>query len=166
MRRPRAAFAVLLALILAAACERNADDRRSTPPLSATTTPPSHPAVATQPPALVHLQQDYEQLSKARRTMSDIWEGLASGKSVRCGNYPEVPSPSGITDEGDVTYSHLAATLRDAAIALNQSITLWKAECSSPRPNPSPERINEGRLSTRRAGDLLGEASQLLSAIR
>lgn len=152
----------LLALLLAA-CGGNGDDSPLPDP-SPTASSPATPA--TLSPTLVRLQQDYELLDAAHSTMSTIWEGLATGEAVQCGTYPELINPDGISNEGDTQLTALAENLRQAAINLDQSVRLWRAECNNPRTNPSPDIINEGRLVTRSAGDALAAARATLRTIQ
>jgi hypothetical protein len=119
----------------------------------------------TVSPIAVHLQRDYESLRESHQRISDTWEGLATGKQVRCGDYPDVLSPETITSEGDAAFEPLANLLRRAAIDIDQAINLWKAECAKPRANPSPDVIDKGRLGVRSAGDALNQAQKLLAGL-
>ncbi len=135
-----------------------------TPPGAATL--PYTVPFATLSPVLVSLQRDYEALSAAHESLAGVWEGLAKGEQVHCGDYPLVPDPAGISDEGDGDYANLAASLRHAAIDLTRSRQLWQAECTTTRQMPPPSVISEGLLALRGAGDALREAGPLLAAVQ
>ncbi|MBP8973951.1 MAG: hypothetical protein KBH93_08735, partial [Anaerolineae bacterium] len=81
---------------------------------------------ATLSPVLVSLQRDYEALSAAHDSLSRIWEGLARGEQVRCGELPFVPDPAGISDQGDNDYANLAAPLRRAATDGVRLAWIWR----------------------------------------
>ncbi len=159
------ACALALAVV---ACGGDDDAPRRPPeitPLQSETLPYTAP-FATLSPILVSLQRDYEALSAAHDSLSRIWEGLARGEQVRCGELPFVPDPAGISDQGDNDYANLAAPLRRAAIDLTRSRYLWQAECATARPIPPSSVIQEGVLAVRSAGDSLREAGRLLSAVQ
>jgi|GEM_PF-2536412 hypothetical protein len=152
----------LLAISLAACGEESNPAPGVTPWLQPTR---PAPAFATQSPVLLDLQHDYEALVTAHQGLSTIWEELAHGAAVRCGTLPQVPDPAGVKASDDPTYRALAETLRQAAIELTRSRDLWQAECSTPRPQPPPQVIQEGLLAVRAAGDALRQAESLLSAL-
>jgi hypothetical protein len=161
-------FLSLLVLALAA-CGSNGshDSQRSTAdPGPANGSGEDTPFPATLSPAAVHLQRDYESLRESRQKISDIWEGLATGTQVRCGEYPDVMSPETLTAEGDPALEPLATLLHSAAIDIDEAINLWKAECTRPRANPSPDVIDKGRLAVRAAGDALNQAQELLATFQ
>ncbi|MEW6580458.1 MAG: hypothetical protein AB1435_14870 [Chloroflexota bacterium] len=157
------------ALTLAVAACGGDNDAPAHPPAS---TPPGAETLtytapfATLSPVLVGLQRDYEALSAAHDSLARIWEGLARGEQVRCGEYSLVPDPAGISDEGGTDYTNLAALLRRAAIDLTRSRQLWQAECATARQTPPPGVISEGLLAVRGAGDALREAGPLLAAVQ
>jgi predicted small lipoprotein YifL len=158
----------LLALALAACGSNGSHDKppaTAEPGLSSGNSE-NTPLPATVSPAAVHLQRAYESLRESHQKISDIWEGLATGEQVRCGEYPEVLSPETITSEGDTTYEPLAALLHSAAIDIGQAINLWKAECTNTRTNPPSDVIDRGRLAVRSAGDALNQAQELLAGIQ
>jgi hypothetical protein len=147
-----------LALLLAACGgDSNSSDKHT--PVPTATTPP------TLSPALANLRRDYQALSAAQQAIGTVWENLATGQQAQCGTYPDVLSPDSISAEGDSTYEPLAQLLRRAAIATDQAVTLWRAECDKERQNPPPDVIDQGRLAARAAGDALREAGTLLAAI-
>lgn len=118
--------------------------------------------LGTLSPVYVHLQQDYERLESAHKTITAVWEELAAGEQVQCGDYPEVPTPDGISSEGESTFDDLAALLRRAAIETQNAVNLWQAECTNPRATPSNSVISEGLLAARTAGDTLEAARKTL----
>lgn len=160
-------FGCVLALTLAAC---GGDDAAPSPPPEIapqeTQTLPYTAPFATLSPVLVGLQRDYEALSVAHDSLTRIWEGLARGEQVRCGELPFVSDPAGISDQDQSDYASLATLLRRAAIDLIRSRQLWQAECATTRPNPPSSVINEGLLAVRGAGDSLREAGPLLSAVQ
>ena len=156
-------FIILPGLFIAmlAACGGDSDSK------SPTETPANtDPGQGTLSPVLIELQREYELLEGAHQAMSDIWEGLAAGESVACGDYPTVPAPDSIRADDDSAYELLAETLRRAAIDLDHATNLWKAECNKTRPTAPPDVIDEGRLAVRAAGDSLKEAAPLLGDIQ
>ncbi|MCL4239172.1 MAG: hypothetical protein KJ047_13090 [Anaerolineae bacterium] len=131
-----------------------------------TETPPYTAPFATLSPVLIGLQRSYEALSDAHASLTRIWEGLARGEQVRCGEMPFVPDPAGISHQGQDDYANLAALLRRAAIDLTRNRQLWQAECATTRPIPPASVISEGLLSVRSAGDFLREAGALLGVVQ
>ncbi|HEX3053291.1 MAG TPA: hypothetical protein VHP83_21715 [Aggregatilineaceae bacterium] len=123
---------------------------------------PLPPAINTQSPVFLRLQRNYEGLHDGLDAISEIWESLATGEEVQCGQYPASPSPESISAEGDPTYEALAERLRSAAIDLDTAINLWEAECKKTRAIPSLDVINQGLLAVGSAGDALREAENLL----
>jgi len=171
MRLARWTCTILLILTILTLTACSSDDSysqpRSTPapePTDSNGETTSGPATAS--PIAVHLQHDYESLRESHQKISDIWEGLATGKQVRCGDYPDVMSPETITAEGDAAFEPLATLLHGAAIDIDQAINLWKAECAKPRANPSPDVLDRGRLVVRSAGDALNQAEKLLADLQ
>jgi len=154
-----ALLAILLACILAA-CGDEETDRSTDRPSNAT------PENATISPVIVHLQRDYESLLTAQSAISEIWEQLADGQQVQCGQYPEVLAPESISAEDDPSLQPLADILHTAAIATEHAVQLWQAECRQPRQNPPPDVLSEGLLAVRSAGDALKEAEPLLTGIQ
>jgi hypothetical protein len=152
---------ILLALALVACGDDRDKDNHNEKPENT-----SSPSSATLSPALVDLQQDYESLRESYQAISEIWDKLATNQTMQCGNDPAVLSPEAISAGDDPTYQPLADLLRRAAIDLDHSLTVWKAECINPRQNPSPDVINEGRLAAGSAGDALREAETLLADIQ
>jgi hypothetical protein len=150
---------ILLALALAA-CKN--DTKKPENPTNQTTVPPN----ATLSPVYVHLQRDYESLDAAHQAIAAVWEGLADGQQVQCGEYPDVLKPESVSAAGETDLEPLADSLRQAAIDITESVELWKAECANPRANPSPDVISQGVLKVRAAGDLLKKAAGLLSGIQ
>lgn len=116
----------------------------------------------TESPVRLRLQSQYERLTESQRAILSVWENLAVGGEVRCGEVPDVPAPASISANGDAAYETLAALLRRAAIETEQSVHLWQTECTNPRPVPPPGVIREGRLAASAAGDALAEAQGLL----
>jgi hypothetical protein len=169
VRWPRTFLLTLLVLTLAA-CGSDSphNQQRSTPApgSSGSSGGENTLAPAAASPIAVHLQHDYESLRESHQKISDIWEGLATGKQVRCGDYPDVMSPETITSEGEATFEPLATLLHSAAIEIDQAISLWKAECAKPRANPSPDVLDRGRLGVRSAGDALNQAQKLLADLQ
>jgi hypothetical protein len=129
------------------------------------TSQPSPPPTDTAPATLDADRQQYldqyERLQIAQRAISGVWEGLARGEQVQCGDTPDYPAPESITSSND-TQAALADHLQGAAIAINDAVNLWRAECRNPRPTIPPDVIDEGRFLTRAAGDDLRAASDLL----
>ncbi len=123
---------------------------------------PTATAPPTESPIRLRLQDQYERLTEAQRAILAVWESLAAGGEVRCGEYPVVPAPSSISASGDAAYETLAALLRRAAIEAEHAVQLWQAECTNPRPVPPPDVVREGRLAASAAGDALAEAQRLL----
>ena len=80
---------------------------------------------------------------------------------MRCGEYPPVSDPAGISDRGE-----LAVLLRRTAVDLTRARQLWQAECATARQVPPSSVISEGLLAVRGAGDALREAALLLTAIQ
>lgn len=126
-------------------------------------TPPPTGETATLSSVSAHLQEDYETLLAAQQAIAAIWDGLATGKQVQCGDYPRVPNPEDISTEGDSTVEPVVETLRRAAIETEKAVNLWRAECQKSRTNPSPDIIDQGRLASRAAGDALREAGSMFS---
>lgn len=168
VRWTRTVLFILLVLTLTACGSDGARHQpRSTPAPGPIDNSDGHPSFpATVSPVAVRLQHAYESLRESHQTMSDIWEGLATGQQVRCGDYPAVISPETITSEGDASFEPLATLLHSAAIDVDQAINLWKAECAKPRANPSPDVINQGRFIVRSAGDALDQAEKLLADLQ
>lgn len=155
----RRSWAILgLLLVFLAACEN-----KDSPDDFATKTP-TDTQFGTLSPVYIHLQQDYERLDLAHSTITEIWEGLAAGEQVQCGEYPEVPAPEGISSEGEAAFDELAALIRRAAIETRQAVNLWQAECNNPRATPANDVISEGLLAARIAGDTLEEVLEHFSA--
>lgn len=150
-----------LFIVLLAACGGDSDGESPAQPPAGDVS-----GQGTLSPVLIDLQREYELLEAAHQAMSDIWEGLAAGDSVTCGEYPEVPAPDSIRADDDPAYDLLAETLRRASIDLDHAVNLWKAECSKTRPTAPPDVIDEGRLAVRAAGDSLKEAAPLLGDIQ
>lgn len=161
---------IVLVLLLAglAACGDDSDKTESQD--SETEQPETQPAGSapdgTLSPVLVSLQGKYESLRAAHDIISDIWETLADGGAAQCGNYPTVPDPAGISAGDEAGYTDLADLLRRAAIATQEAIDQWQAECTKPRANPSPDVIGDGLLAARAAGDALAQAEILLADIQ
>ncbi|MBN2303009.1 MAG: hypothetical protein JXQ72_00940 [Anaerolineae bacterium] len=153
----------LLVVVLAAltGCGNDSDSDTNSEPDQ-----PASPTAATLSPVLIHLQQDYEALRSAQQTITDIWDGLATGQQVQCGEYPAVLNPRDISDEGDSSFTELADHLRRAAVETERAVNLWQAECLNPRANPSSDVIDQGRLASRAAGDALRAAETLLDSIQ
>jgi len=149
-----------------AACGGDAQDTTGGSPAPTMNDTNTIPFAATLRPAMVHLQRSYESLRESHQAITEVWESLATGKQVRCGEYPEALSPESLTAEGETALEPLAALLRRAAIEIDQAASLWKAECLKPRANPSLDVINRGRLAARAAGDALTEAEGLLTGIQ
>lgn len=148
--------------IVLAAC---GNDGNLPPPPEDTAT--AQPATSGAPsPTLIALQRDFESLQASHRAITQIWESLAAGEQVACGDYPAVLPPDSISAADDPTYEELAARLRRAAIDIEQAVVLWKAECATPRPNPDSATINQGRLAVRAAGDSLRSAAELLAGVQ
>lgn len=127
------------------------------------TPPPTGETVTLSPIVRAHLQEDYETLLAAQQAIAAIWDGLATGKQVQCGDYPRVPNPEDISTEGDSAFDPVVETLRRAAIETGKAVNLWRAECQKSRTNPSPDVIDQGRLASRAAGDALREAESMFS---
>jgi hypothetical protein len=161
---------ILLCLLVLtwAACSSNGShhNQRSTAVPGPANSGDNTPLSATVSPAAVHLQRDYESLRESHQKISDVWESLAIGTQVQCGDYPDVMSPETITAEGDPAFEPLATLLHSAAIDIDEAINLWKAECTRPRANPSPDVIDKGRLAVRAAGDALNQAQELLATFQ
>lgn len=148
--------------LIASACGE--DD--APPPTRETPATPPPQAISTLSPVLIDLQRDFESLQAAHRAITQIWEDLAAGEQVACGDYPAVVPPESISaGEADI-YEELAERLRRAAIDIEGAVTLWKAECANPRAIPDPAAINEGRLAVRAAEDSLRSAAELLADIQ
>jgi hypothetical protein len=163
MRWTRTILLSLLVLTWAACISNDAhNNQRSTADPGPANNGEDTPFSATLSPAAVHLQRDYESLRASHQKISDVWESLATGTQVRCGEYPDIMSPETISAEGDPAFEPLSALLHNAAIDIDEAINLWKAECSKPRANPSPDVIDKGRLAVRAAGDSLNQAQELL----
>ncbi len=160
-------FGCVLALTIAA-CGGESNAPASPPAITppGAATPPYTAPFATLSPVLLSLQRDYEALSAAHYSLSRIWEGLARGEQVRCGAYPPVTDPAGISDHGETDYANLAALLRRVAIDLTRARQLWQAECATARQVPPSSVISEGLLAVRGAGDALREAAPLLAAVQ
>ncbi len=150
-------------LIVALAACGGSDD--SGPARDATSTPTPSP-IATQSPARVHLQRDYELLSQSHQDVSAIWEGLATGEQIQCGTSLDILQPEAITSEDDSAQGPLADVLRQAAIDLNRAADLWRAECANPRTTIPASVIDQGRLAVRSAGDALKTAQGLLGGLQ
>jgi len=159
-------FLFLTVLVLAACNSSGSHDKQRSSAEPSPVGGEDTPSLVTLSPVAVHLQRDYESLRDSHQKISDVWEGLATGKQVRCGEYPEVLSPEVITSEGDVAFEPLATLLHSAAIDIDQAIRLWKAECTRPRANPPPDVIDKGRLLVRSAGDALNQAQKLLADVQ
>lgn len=130
---------------------------------SPTPAPPTSTVAPTTPPDLLRYQDQYERLVEANRAIAAVWDGLASGEQVQCGSYPDFPAPEAIpTATATTGDTSLAVHLQDAAIAVDEAVTLWRAECNNPRPTTPPDVIDQGRLATRTAGDALRSAASLL----
>ncbi len=166
--RPAFCLVAVVASALLVSC--GSHDSHSATPTSTPETQQS-PAEAplprgTQSPTLIALQRDYEVLSDAHEAMMGIWENLAAGQTAQCGQYPDLVAPGSISAEGEAILEPLAEALRQAAIGLNTSVDLWKAECLKLRTTTGSDVINQGRLSTRAAGDALRIAAPLLSDVQ
>ena len=148
--------------LLLAGCGLASEGNGVEEPSPTQTPPPTATVPPTESPVRLRLQNQHERLSQAQRAILTVWEGLAAGGEVRCGEVPEVPAPASISANGDAAYETLAALLRRAAIETEQSVQLWRAECTNPRPVPPPDVIREGRLAASAAGDALAEAQGLL----
>jgi hypothetical protein len=146
-----------LVIMLAACGDENSPKPATTTPADDAQIPPG-----TLSPVYVHLQQDYERLETAHSAIMAVWEGLAAGEEVRCGEYPEVPTPDGISSEGETAFDELAGLLKRAAIETQHAADLWQAECNNPRATPSNSVISEGLLAARTAGDTLDAARETL----
>lgn len=148
-----------LLVSLLAACGSEPENR-------ATATPSPAPPTASPTPSaeLRQLQMRYERLQAAHRAIAAVWEGLASGEQVQCGNYPDYPAPESITTGATDDQAELAELLQSAAIAIDEAVTLWRAECDHTRPTTPPDVIDRGRLAARTAGDILHDIETLLSA--
>ncbi len=153
-------LASMVLLGLLTACDGDPDGH-------ATETPSSHPtstALPTPPAELRQLQGHYERLQTAHRAIAAVWEGLATGKQVQCGDYPDYPAPESITTGTTGDLNELVEHLQSAAIAIDEAVTLWRAECDNPRPITPPEVIDRGRFAARTAGDILRDIEGVLSA--
>ncbi|NLX11613.1 MAG: hypothetical protein GXY36_18365 [Chloroflexi bacterium] len=144
-----------MALVLAAC---GGDDEPSPTPTN-TESPPENSTLA---PARLDLQRDYERLRAAHTALAAVWEGLAAGEQVQCGDDLTPPGPENIAG-GDPDQAELAGLLRRAAIDLDEAARLWQSECRNPRQNIDPQTINRGLLAVRSAGDALAEAETLLA---
>jgi hypothetical protein len=167
--RPRSMPSLLiLGIILvaqAAACDNSDTDGGQTDP-SRTPSATDSDLNATVSPVLVNLQRQYEEIRFAQKTISDIWEGLATGEQAQCGQYPDMTGPDAIIDDETGTFVELVDWLRRAAIETEKAVNLWKAECNNPRTVLPPDVIDQGRLASRAAGDALREAERLLAEIQ
>lgn len=151
---------LLCALALAACGDSDSNDTPDTP----TDTPASTSVpVITIVPSYPRLQSQYEALTAAHQAAAAIWEGLASGQQVQCGEPVEVPAPESITIPDDPALADIGEYLRAAAIDLDRAAGLWQAECNHPREVIPPETINEGRIAVRAAGDALRAAETRLN---
>ncbi|WP_119072503.1 hypothetical protein [Aggregatilinea lenta] len=148
----------LVGLLAACGSSSEGDGLRATNTPAITPTPTAPP---TASPIGLRLQAQYETLSAAQESILAVWESLANGETVQCGDYPAVPDPASISAAGETHYEAQAALLRRAAIDTGQAVSLWQAECSSARSAPAPETIREARLAASSAGDALSEAVQL-----
>lgn len=157
----RLIFTLLLLGMLLSACGGDSEDDApgTTPPPNIT---PTVSPSATDSPALAELRRQYGEIDAARIAIARVWEGLATGEQMRCGDFPSVTPPENINDGGDPALTLLAEELRSAASATEQAINLWRAECQQPRQNIPPDVINEGRLAVRGAGDALTAAADYL----
>lgn len=154
---------LLVCLVLAlGACS---EDEAPSPTREDLGTPAPQP-VSTLSPVLIDLQRDFEALQASHQAVAQIWESLAAGEQVACGDHPGVLSPGSISAGDAPAYEELASRLRSAAIDIEEAATLWRAECANPRALPDPATINEGRLAARAAGDALRSASDLLAEIQ
>jgi hypothetical protein len=101
----------------------------------------------------------YTQISASQAGIAEVWTKLQGGEAVACSTpiYPLI-SFELITGQDE-----LSLTLRRAAEATNEAIRLWEIECQKPRPEPSPDVINQGVLAALGAGDALREAELLLN---
>jgi len=157
---------IALGIVMLAACGSD-DSAAPTNSPTGTHEPSPTPETVIEPratlsPVLLHLQQDYENLSVAHEAMTAIWESLATGGTAQCGDYPALVTPDSISAEDDPSLESLAAALRQAAVELDTSLNLWQGECTKPRTNPAPDVIQAGRLAARSAGDSLRTAAFLL----
>jgi hypothetical protein len=148
---------IFLVLVLAA-CGDKSEDKKDVPP--------TMPSLATQSPVLVHLQRDYESLRESHQAISDVFEALNALEQVQCGTYPEMLGPESISAENDPVYESLAETLDQAAIAIEEAVTVWQMECERPGGRVDAATIRSGVLITRAAGDRLDEAETMLTAIQ
>ena len=149
-------------IMIGAAC---GTDSNTPAPLPSDTAPPTQPANATLSPALIRLQRDYEMLSESQNNISAVWEGLAHGEQIQCGDSLDTLQPENITGDGS-TLDPLVAALRQAAVSINQAVELWQAECTNPRATIPTSVIDQGRLAVRSADDSLREAENLLGSIQ
>lgn len=155
-----ALFLCSFALLIVACRER---EKMIVPEPTPGTTPSQQTTIS---PTLIELQRDYEKLLSAHNAMTEIWADLADGQPVRCGSLPPLVMPESINAPEDEALKQLADHLRQAAIELDRSVSLWRAECANPRANPEPHVIREGRLTAASAADALRAAEPLLSAIQ
>jgi hypothetical protein len=130
----------------------------------AETPPPTHEQIAPSPPPTLDLnrrlawEEALESLRQLEARLSELWETLATGGTVACGeDYPL----SDINQwGGDFPVEvHLAT----AAQALNRAIELWLLECNQPRPQVPPEIIGAARLQLKAAQDALSQAEGALN---
>lgn len=106
------------------------------------------------------LEIQYELLRQTQEQAATIWTDLQAGRAVPCTTTVEIPfSPSAITGDDSIS-QHLYQT----ALALQDAVALWEAECQNPRQQPPPDVIERGVLAALAAGDSLRQAQELLAS--
>lgn len=126
---------------------------------------PTHTAAPSPtPPSLdrtrrAALEVQYELLRQTQEQIVGVWQDLQAGQPVACIPSIEMPfSPSAITGEDEISQ-----LLFQAALAVQDAVSLWDVECQNPRPQPPADVIERGVLAALAGGDALKLVQDLLA---
>lgn len=149
---------LLLIVLSSFGCTLAQDDNTPVPTHTAAPSPsPTPPSLDRTRRAALEVQ--YELLRQTQEQIVGVWQDLQAGQSVACTPSIEMPfSPSAITGEDEISL-----LLFQAALAVQDAVSLWDVECQNPRSQPPADVIERGVLAALAGGDVLFLVQGLLA---
>jgi hypothetical protein len=157
---------LVFVMVLVAACSDDGDQDKDggdndarpatpvTPSLSITLSP-SPENLSNRPT----LEAQAEALRQSQQAIEAIWSDLQAGQTVACTTTVTLTVPPGAITGDDA----VSGLLFQTAVAIDQAVALWEAECQNPRTQPPAATIDRGLREALAAADALDEARQLLA---